>query len=444
MNETLIEELEVLDAIFEAEPDTIQKIDDSTLILTIKFDQFDFDFCQTFLKFLPSIRLTLSVPENYPEEQALDILVLEGLFLTNAEKRSLVQQAIENVYDEGCPMIYELYEFIKNFDFIAENYLTPEKISKFEKYDVFLNYNEFRLKQQFDEVRHTCGVCWSDLHGNNCVYNTACSDHIYCRNCAIKYLKSKIEERDLSVTKPIPKCMDPSCDKVIVNTIGKIQDLVGNELFARYNEILTESFLLEDEGQVMYYCPRPACKSPITLEAKIKDAEGNLIENSDVYNIRCGNCPYIYCGLCNNTAHQPPCQIKKLDMEKIMAAYENKDNRKIKEYEKKYGTSIKNIIDSHLSEKLVKSISKTCPNCKVATTKIEGCNKMICRFCNAPWCWLCGKNLKNYKSPYHHFNPILQPKSECANRLFDGIETAGENFGDIDLNEQMMAWEIFR
>jgi len=429
------DELEVLEAIFESNPETFIKITEKSYILTINFDQINIE--NSFLKFIPSIKLLITAVEGYPDECNLDIKIAEAPFLKNFEKKELLKE-INDIYEEGCPVIYDIYDHLLNLDLnekyfnrVDENGEPENRIQKFQTINFFIDYNEQRLQENFNKQEFTCGICFTDFLGIFCCYNPTCKQHIYCKNCVKSYLRSKIENRDLSIEKPIPKCMEPKCDKGVVDTVATIQDLVGNEYFEKYNLILTENLLLEEQENI-YYCPRESCKSPISISDK-----------SDINSISCGNCPYIFCGICGNSGHRnQPCQLRKLNFQEIFTAYENQDNETIKILEKKYHRNIKKLLDDAKSEALIKNVSKPCPHCKVKTTKMDGCNRMDCRYCKTPWCWLCGVSLKGYANPYHHFDPDKNPTSRCANQLFMGIETEGERHGDLDFNRDD-AWRLF-
>jgi len=422
-------------------------IDEKTAILTINFEKIDLLFQNSILKYLPPIKLKLSVSEstNYPDEDCLDIRFLDSSFLEKSEITELLDE-LKELFIPGMGVIFDLHSHISSLD-LVEKYFSSEKDQtraiKYERMDRFINYNDTRLLQNFETSEFTCGVCFTDFLGKNCLYNKACSSHVYCKSCARQYFKTKIADRSVSISQSIPKCMDPSCDKTSAHTVAMIQDLVGNETFAKYNEILTESLLNsenESMGSRVFYCPRKSCQSPISIEnydQRMKD------DPSLVNCISCGHCPYVYCGLCQSASHRPPCALKKGELRKILIAHKKKDQKIIKYYESKYQRTFTSLVNEMLSEILVKNISKSCPNCKAKTTKIEGCNKMTCNFCGTFWCWLCETNLRAYgDNPYRHYNPYFSD-GPCANQLFEGIDQkTGEGFGDIDIDSPMVLDEL--
>ena len=59
------------------------------------------------------------------------------------------------------------------------------------------------------------------------------------------------------------------------------------------------------------------------------------------------------------------------------------------------------------TEKVIKSLTKPCAGCAVATQKSAGCNHMKCTRCKTEWCWLCGSAIMvggTYPSHYADWN----------------------------------------
>lgn len=55
------------------------------------------------------------------------------------------------------------------------------------------------------------------------------------------------------------------------------------------------------------------------------------------------------------------------------------------------------LVNQMQSLKLVQQTSKRCPACQMAISKTEGCNKMVCAYCSAAWCWRCERVVKGYE-----------------------------------------------
>ncbi|XP_066288072.1 E3 ubiquitin-protein ligase RNF14-like [Branchiostoma lanceolatum] len=269
-----------------------------------------------------------------------------------------------------------------------------------------VEYDQERRQHMFNTTMYNCNVCFGEKLGADCIGFKGC-DHVYCKECMKGYFQVQISEGNVQCL----QCPEPKCESQALPS--QVQELVGGELFARYDRLLLQSSL--DGMADVVYCPRKSCQCPVMLEPDSKMGG-------------CTACQYTFCTLCKLAYHGvSPCRIKPDDLRKLREEYLAASDEGKKFLEKRYGRkSIKQALEETFSEEWLKKYAKECPQCGTHIQKLDGCNKMTCIKCRAYFCWLCGM-LLHHSNPYGHFN---KPGSKCYNLLFQGMEEGGEE-GDV-------------
>ncbi|XP_070554316.1 E3 ubiquitin-protein ligase RNF14-like isoform X2 [Ptychodera flava] len=278
-----------------------------------------------------------------------------------------------------------------------------------------VDYNKQEQQRVFNSSYFTCNVCFSEKRGADCINFIDCS-HVYCKDCMKGYFEVQINEGNVKCL----TCPDTDCESQAIPS--QVYDLVGKELFARYDRLLLQSSL--DRMADVVYCPRKNCECAVMKE---KDSNMGV----------CPACQYAFCTFCKLAYHGlSPCKLKKDELAELRKEYEEGDEQKRRFLEKRYGKNVlKQALEESYSEQWLSSHSKECPNCGTHIQKIDGCNKMTCVKCRAYFCWLCLAMLSR-GNPYTHFNT---PGSECFNQLFQGMENFDGDGDDEDDDDD--AWQ---
>ncbi|XP_035681742.1 E3 ubiquitin-protein ligase RNF14-like [Branchiostoma floridae] len=282
-----------------------------------------------------------------------------------------------------------------------------------------VEYDQERRQHMFNTTMYNCNVCFGEKLGADCIGFKGC-DHVYCKECMKGYFQVQISEGNVQCL----QCPEPKCESQALPS--QVQELVGGELFARYDRLLLQSSL---EGMAdVVYCPRKSCQCPVMLEPDSKMAG-------------CTACGYTFCTLCKLAYHGvSPCRIKPDDLRKLREEYLAASDEGKKFLEKRYGKkSIKQALEETFSEEWLKKYAKECPQCGTHIQKLDGCNKMTCIKCRAYFCWLCGMIL-HHSNPYGHFN---KPGSKCFNLLFQGMEEGEGGEEEFEDEEDDWDWIVF-
>ncbi|XP_069827794.1 E3 ubiquitin-protein ligase RNF14-like [Dendropsophus ebraccatus] len=248
-----------------------------------------------------------------------------------------------------------------------------------------LDFSRAQQKKTFDRKPFSCNICLMERLGSECTHFKPCQ-HVYCNTCLKDYYEVQIKDGQVSSL----NCPEPECTSVA--TPAQVKDLVGEQLFSRYDDLLLQLGL--DSMADVVYCPRITCQAPV-----IQEPESTMG--------MCSVCQYAFCILCKMTFHGiAPCKVPEEKNDDLDEEDTDDDEEEDEmEYLARQANKIKNV-------SWIKESTKPCPGCRSPIEKNGGCNKMFCSRCRTPFCWLCLKILyKTKQEPVHN-----DYSGECISR----------------------------
>ncbi|KAK1161195.1 E3 ubiquitin-protein ligase RNF14-like isoform X1 [Acipenser oxyrinchus oxyrinchus] len=384
------------------------------------------------VSFLPPVVLNFELPSDYPSTSS-PIFTLSCKWLPKIQL-SAVCKHLDDLWQEsvGSVVLFSWMQFLKEDLLTFLNIESPLEIKnpsegrqkKNELDDVhsnakeepldpraiqdldcrisilpqILDFDQTQQQKAFDNKAYVCGICFSEKMGAECLGFKECK-HVYCKACLKEYFQIQIRDGNVQCL----NCPEPKCTSVA--TPAQVKDLVGEELFARYDRLLLQSSL--DMMADVVYCPRRICETAVMLEPGCTMGI-------------CSGCKYAFCTLCKLAYHGvSPCSTTAEQLRGLRDEYLGSTDEGKKFLEQRFGKRViqKAVEESHSQDWLEKN-SKACPRCGTHIQKVDGCNKMTCINCHQYFCWLCMCQLSR-ANPYGHFNNSTMP---CFNRLFQGVD----------------------
>ncbi|XP_047230227.1 E3 ubiquitin-protein ligase RNF14-like [Girardinichthys multiradiatus] len=234
-------------------------------------------------------------------------------------------------------------------------------------------------RKVFAATLFDCGVCFTSWLGSECLQLYECG-HIFCRACLSEFCKVQITEGTVQGV----ICPQPDC--TATPTPAQVRNLVGEELFHRYDRLLLQSIL--DCMPDITYCPRDSCGSAVILEKSSRAA-------------MCSVCSFAFCVNCKKTYHgtskcyEEPNEKNSNDplislpqtsegMAALLQDYATGCRQRRRLLERRYG---RKLLLYTQSDKWVTVNTKPCPHCFCPIQKDGGCNHMYCTRCNQGFNW---------------------------------------------------------
>ena len=377
------------------------------------------------LAYLPSLRLDVELPPQYPAEAPPSVKISTSPSWLEPETVEILADKARSLWEEyGGGQV--LFAYVSYLQEAAETAFDLKQISLPDSIkDELLEYNARMKKELFDKETFDCEVCLEPKKGSVCYRMARCS-HVFCVNCLQDYYNNCIKEGDVNNV----KCMSTECGTEVkgkkkerlLSPKELLQIPLPIEVVERYAKIKRKKKIEADP--TIIHCPRTWCQGAMRTKKypKIKDVRELDDSDSDTEESvevpanedqasngpekrRVGTSGMDRLAVCEDCA-LAFCQVCLASWHGDFVRCEPRDSTQLTEEEQ-------------ASLNFIMKNTSPCPTCLVPCQKSYGCNHMTCFQCKTHFCYLCGAWLTP-ENPYGHFN---NPKNKsCFNRLMEMAE----------------------
>lgn len=367
------------------------------------------------VRHLYPISLTIVLPHEYPSS-APPKFTISCPWLTSLQMTSLCQ-AMDRLWEESMymPVLFTWITWLqenvmnhlglRNRIFLQDDLdegdsrVISEQMPIEEAFTSMIRYDQQREEEEFAQSEQECGICFTQQAGSLFLRLRPCKHH-FCRICVNEYCRTYIKEGNvLNLICPETDCKSEIPPPMVTANLTP-------EEYERY-ETLSLRKGLDCMGDIVW-CPR--CQNPVIQEKEEALRLGH-----------CLDCVYSFCTDCQEPWHQGRCYSDVLQEEEDEKLRQTKSEAMQKKRER-----LARLKEERLSREIIEKTTRPCPNCKMDISKMSGCNKVSCVYCNHSMCWGCGLDIT--KESYGHF-------SKCSlSVMHEEIIDAGNIYNDGGVN----------